>query len=1519
MGIALLTDGNLSQTGDDSSGFPDISGIAGVSTIVVGTGTYQKVIYDIGDKTLFIHGTLFHNPMDVILVGSSNNMIHISGDGLSNGFYDYRCDVRYASPNTETLTNVIGIYNTTPQNPWHGNGTLPQPNPSIGVVTVDKGAKWDWKGAGIVAPSGFHYGEGSSGVIENALFISENDNVPLPDRHYISFLNSDDININGLRFIGGEFINRSTNLNQSGITRSQSAIAIFPNRVTLFTTTDPVFDGTNTVDVPIQTESLPGQFTRSKIFNPSNGSLMVIVGGEANSSNKNFGYVEILKICKMALNSGLNIVEGKYYIRDTNNSNRKNHNDVDDREDKTYKGSINGNGQSTEFSVVTCIVNVESGANPRGVDNHGLYTKDLRGLTNVLGEDLFDFNFIAYNHLIKRIRRSLSGNGVLEVDDLVEADLNIGTTPVATVRDRLLHTNAMEVYEAFKLLLVDNYQGEENLLVTVNDSILDFGDADVHIIERRGLTDSDPPYSQGVFYVTSEEKPGFVDPTLKYSGNTGDTFTLFNGNTFDWSSFYGIDSDWRISYITAGDKEYSVSGTTLNYNIPNNTIVVHLGNQGSEFEGGIKTSGRIFNTAGVIIRDGVFDDEGDSVLSFRNFHEWRLYTTESERDDPTSTPLAEGERSDQFRFTYSPGLVYYHWTRVSADSPWIPFFVTIEESGLTVVGVTGDEILLSSLASLQSLPRHLRLDTSLDQNGDGYIAPLNSLEVASNVLSTTNITDVTVLTNLKIDRDITERTTFIGGSRYTRVDLSKAAVEADPDEGIEASPEEIFDTTSVMYKTCTVSGKQGGTGMWFTQRVIHKDVDNLDGIHENMLAIGTQKPRDGCTLIILGMKNAQPDHLGHIIIDGSNFTESKDSTILITDVVGEVDFINFNSSRVTCEIVGRQALLHILSDNSNIDLEYIGEHPVDIQGDALNNENIEIDIHTVVDEVFDHLEGGERVGSLIKTSTSLLRGSSKIIYFNNLPQSDPNYVGDGSNRRPYQTWEEVTERLESDNIDKVVLQTDVTFPADIDPAFSLLIEGRDGKPIVNFNGQAYPRRYTYYNVDFRGITLNANEPFTTYDSASIGKGDSFTEAPTHLNGDHYRLTAGYIEPSAGCNLTLHDLRGKDGKLVLDLDLLTTEPTETPKIHIPNFLGHELRIKNLIPQGSVNIYIHAPDARVIIENNVSESLGTEGNTLIQVSSNYEVQNLTATATQKDLDDNDILDLDGNPIIIKKRVEVGAVGLSVGEKDEVRVKFLPKALQGDIVRDGFKVGIQTIEELTRLLTFHNVGTIELQSDYKMPSGFDYAISALWLGKTDILDTEIVTLDGNHTDMRSYEFEDMRLSGGFSGNAPFKTIGCRFKDFGIKIVSTTETDPVTLIETTTVTRTVEGGINGTHENVTFESEGNRFTDQCKVVCNEVYTTGGTLNLNGEGLTSGSDLTFNDVHASNIIIKNVASGLTLFVDCPNSNVTIDDSVDADANITLVCNGTITGDETKATVVRTTSESSVVSGDVDCSGFTIL
>ena len=1472
MTIAIDSAGNLNQTGDDSSGFPDISGIAGVSTIVVGTGTYQKVIYDIGDKTLFIHGTLFHNPMDVILVGSSNNMIHISGDGLSNGFYDYRCDVRYASPNTETLTNVIGIYNTTPQNPWHGNGTLPQPNPSIGVVTVDSGARWDWKGGGIVAPSGFHYGEDSLGVIENALFISENDNVPLPDRHYISFLNSNDVDINGLRFIGGEFINRSTNLNQSGITRSQSAIAIFPNRVTLFTTTDPVFDGTNTVDVPIQTESLPGQFTRSKIFNPSNGSLMVIVGGEANSSNKNFGYVEILKICKMALNSGLSIVEGKYYIRDTNNSNRKNENGVDDREDKTYKGSINGNGQSTEFSVVTCIVNVGSGANPRGVDNQGLYTKDLRGLTNVLGEDLFDFNFIAYSHLIKRIRRSLSGNGVLEVDDLVEADLNIGTTPVATVRDRLLHTNAMEVYEAFKLLLVDNYQGEENLLVTVNDSILDFADADVHIIERRGLFDSDPPYSQGVFYVTSQEDPGFADPTLKYSGNTGDTLTLSGGVSSAWNTFYTIDSDWRISYIPAGDKEYSVSGITLNYNIPNNTIVVHLGNQGSEFEGGIKTSGRVFNTAGVIIRDGVFDDEGDSVLSFRNFYEWRLYETEAERDDPTSTPLAEGSRSDQFRFTYTSGLVYYHWTRVSADSPWIPFFINIEESGLTVVGVTGDEILLSSLASLQSLPRHLRLDTSLDQNGDGYIAPLNSLEVASNVLSTTNITDVTVLSDLQIDRDITERTTFIGGSRYTLVKLSKDAVEADPDEGIEASPEEIFDTTSVMYKTCTVSGKQGGTGMWFTQRVIHQNVDNLDGIHENMLAIGNQKPRDGCTLIILGMKNAQPDHFGHIIIDGSNLSENKDSTILITDVVGEVDFINFNSSRITCEIVGRQALLHILSNNSNIDLEYIGEHPVDVQGDALNNENVEIDIHTVVDEVFDHLEGGERVGSLIKSSTSLLRGSPRIIYYNNLQKVDPNDVGDGSNGDPYRTWEAVAERMESDNIDKVVLQTDITFPSGIDPEFSVVIEGRDGKPVVNFNTLAYPRRYTYHNVDFIGLLLGSEE-FTTYDSASVGGGSSSTTIATHINGDHYRLVAGYIEPNTGCNLTLHDLRGKNGKLVLDLDLLSGEPTITPRIHIPNFLGHEIRIRNLEPTASVELYIHAPDAQVTIESTVFDSAGSETNTVINISSNFDVENLSATVR------------DSTDTIIKRRVAVGDVGLSIREKDQVTVKFYPQSIPTTEERDGFKIGVESISELIKLFRLHNVGIIELQADYTMDVGFDYAISALWLGKTDITDKEIVTLNGNNRPLRSYEFEDMRLTTGFSGVTPFKTKNCRFHNFG---------DPTT----------AENAINGTHENVTFEGA-NKFSHQCILVCNNVFTVGGVLEINGLGQLADARMTFNNVHASNVIITGINQGVTLFVDCPNSNVTIEDSVHEDANITIVCNGTITGDETKATVIRTTAESS--------------
>ena len=1534
-----LVSGNINQTGDDSTAFPDLSVETGTTTstgvvkIVVGSGQYQKTIYNLGDKKLLIHGTLLHDPRKVILIGNNQNMISVRGSGASEGDYRYICDANFIT-SAEELEPVVGIFCTAPQNPWYGSPLADETNPTSGVVTVQQGGRFEWRGAGIVAPSGFNFGVGSEGIIKDAFFISENDTLIdgyIEGRHYISFLNSDDVNIENFKMVGGEFINRSTNTTQFGIERSQSAIAVFPNRVENFTILNPIFDGTNTIDVCIQSEDLPNptDITRTKVINPSNGSLLKIFGPESGSSfnarNKNRGLVELIYRCETSIDSNSNIIEGKYYIIDTNNGERKNLNGVDDTADKIYSGLVNANGTSSTFDVVGCIVNVE-GPNDQGADNTGVYSKDLRGKTNVLGEDIFELNFMAYNHNYKLLRRSLTGNNTFVFSDLVEVDSKITNTNVSVVRDRLKNISAEEVYDRYKLHLVDNYKGETTPLVDLNDGVLDFGSADVHLIERAGGFGAiTPSHEAGTFYVNSAEDPNVFDPSLNYGGKSGDTI---NGNP--WVSYFSISLDWRISFIKAGTYTETIASTDLVYTIANDTFVVHVGNAGETFDGGIRTDGEVFNTSGVIVNGGIFDSTGDSVLDFRNFGEWRLYLTEAQRDLFGATPEAQGKTTDIYKFNYVAGTTYWHWTRINKSSPWIPFEVTPESKGLTVVGITSDEILLSSLSALQSLPRHARLDTSLSVNGDGYVSAFNNLASVVTELEVVNVSDVTVLTDLDIDRDIPYKNIFVGGTRYTRIQLHKEAIPA-KDATLDtpatpAVPEELYDTTSIMFKTSTLSGKQGGAGAWFSKNCIHNNTDNMDGIHVGVICDGSIKPRNGCILIILGLHNAHPDRVSHITIDGSNCT-SGPSTILITEAVGEIDFINFTNPDVVCEVVGTQSLIHLLSTVTGIDMEYLGEHEIDNQSTGAEGDVL-IDTHSVIDEFFNHKTSKSTLmgsvglaihelysmimeeasgtpnahyafksnaiataaetiwdamlsahvatgtfGNFVQNITSgggtaNLSTIEKTIYYNNLPESNPNYVGDGSNGRPYKTWQEVGARLESDNIDKVVLQTDITFPSDIDPSFSILIEGRNGKPRVNFNGTAYPRRYTYRNVEFLGL-LFGTEPFLTYDSHSLklGDGDTPQTQATHLNGDHYRLVAEYIEPSTGCRLHLHDLSGFEGKVILDLDLLTTNPAITPSINIFNYIGHEIRIRNGIVQGAVNIYIHAPNAKVIIEATVVDSNPSIKD--IKISSAKEVENLSTTA------------------------KFTPVGLSLRDKAPLTAKFYPSAQQ---TGDGFRDGVKTMPELLSILKEYNIGYVELQSDFTIPSDFVYTASLIWLGKVDITDNEIVTLNTNNINMRSYEFEDMRLTSGMSGISPFKTKGVRFHNFA------------------------HGGINGTHDRATMEGGGNRFSNGCILVMNTVFTLNGTLEIDCTGISSAtSKLTFNDVHASNIIIKNVASGVTLFVDCPNSNVEIQSTVDAGSNITLVCNGTITGDETKATVVRTTSESSVVSGDVDCSGFTIL
>ena len=475
----------------------------GVPKTVRGKGPNIYSEYFFGQYKISISGALLIDPRKEVAIGETRNFITVkSNGGLILGVPSTGSDgfvTQYPMP---AIINVVG----TRVNFWSTDGTL----------KVNSGGYCEWNGCVVNAGSTTITFNGYLKVRDAHLIISG-----IPDKYetrgFVCRVGGvvDVINWN---VIGGEFDPIGFTGTLLGLKRSFASIGFLRlgGKLTDFFSLS-LGKRSNTVDAALQIQSNP-----TNLFDLADGTDLRILGGVHRPDARNTGRVTVQKRIAFKFEDYDGFVGGaRYFIRDTDNGERKNvvtKNSSSD--DVTYNDlpyltysetSSELTGVTPEISVVAGIVVVpySSSGNIRGVVNEGLYTVDLRGKTNVLGEDLFDAHIWSYAHNYVLSTKSLKGIGLLEISvylvkstEIFEPSRAIVSTYTGITIDHegkivvITQDSTLEKvvdYIKYNKTLVENIEKPtlSTLFSSRNGMEIDFSDYSIHVSSNKILYKTD--------------------------------------------------------------------------------------------------------------------------------------------------------------------------------------------------------------------------------------------------------------------------------------------------------------------------------------------------------------------------------------------------------------------------------------------------------------------------------------------------------------------------------------------------------------------------------------------------------------------------------------------------------------------------------------------------------------------------------------------------------------------------------------------------------------------------------------------------------------------------------------------------------------------------------------------------------------------------------------------------------------------------------------------------------------------
>lgn len=436
----VLSGSVITQSGTDANP-SGLGAIAGVTTQSFGTGSRIRTIYTIpAGRQLAITGTLTHDTDQYLILFSDNS----ANTGaltkvLITGVYNYGIKAN-GQP-----SSLSGISIPTDPGTWWAPAIVASGTNGNAILVTGSAARFNMQGGQIDGALTIGYGNSAGGTISGGTVVVRDDGIT-NGTNWLTRILTPSIAFNNYTMIGGSL---SIGANTAGQTFSISrpgaggvAYWLQTQSATATRVKDYVVGAGYDVGIAPYSDGVGGVNCVPTISqNSAAGTAVNLRGGEPAPSGDiaNAGYHAFLRTISTSITTESGLADGVLYIKDTNNGQRKNLNSIDDTPDKIYIGTITSGALSAwskigggglvyanNYEVISGIVNVVRNAtNTRGTSNVGIWRKDLRGLSDVEGEDRFNFHVWSYANQYKVINQSLAGAGTLVLAEKVLADSGV--------------------------------------------------------------------------------------------------------------------------------------------------------------------------------------------------------------------------------------------------------------------------------------------------------------------------------------------------------------------------------------------------------------------------------------------------------------------------------------------------------------------------------------------------------------------------------------------------------------------------------------------------------------------------------------------------------------------------------------------------------------------------------------------------------------------------------------------------------------------------------------------------------------------------------------------------------------------------------------------------------------------------------------------------------------------------------------------------------------------------------------
>ena len=179
--------------------------------------------------------------------------------------------------------------------------------------------------------------------------------------------------------------------------------------------------------------------------------------------------------------NGMPVEGARVHMRDTDNGQRiaTDSANIDEIADRVYSETTDAAGLTPTMTVLTGMWYRQDSVG--GIPSpNGNEILDARGKTGVAGEDLFDARVFSYGHIPVVVSNiELKGVDPRVVAWTLFDDADIGETDKTVVDAYTEINSAQRLYDRAKAYLVDNYAGDNTLLIALDGTTADCGARDI--------------------------------------------------------------------------------------------------------------------------------------------------------------------------------------------------------------------------------------------------------------------------------------------------------------------------------------------------------------------------------------------------------------------------------------------------------------------------------------------------------------------------------------------------------------------------------------------------------------------------------------------------------------------------------------------------------------------------------------------------------------------------------------------------------------------------------------------------------------------------------------------------------------------------------------------------------------------------------------------------------------------------------------------------------------------------------